>query len=71
MFKPGNTRDWVISILRPSKTTTDRVTRYLCDGRAVLAGRQPLHATQVDARWRASLGNMNNLSSVRHDKFIL
>jgi hypothetical protein len=29
------------------------------------------HATKVDARWRASPGNMNNLSFVRHDEFIL
>jgi hypothetical protein len=42
---PENARDCVISVLRPSKTTTDRITRYVCDGRAVLAGRQ--HANCV------------------------
>ena len=40
VFKPENARDCVIGILRPSKTATDRITRYLCDGRVVLAGRQ-------------------------------
>src|ERR1700693_549403 len=40
VFKPENARDCVIGILRPSKTGTNRITRYLCDGRVVLAGRQ-------------------------------
>ena len=41
MFKPENARDCVIGILCPSKTATGRITRYVCDGRMVLAGRQP------------------------------
>src|ERR1022692_5220245 len=40
VFEAENARDCVITILRPSKTATDRITRYVCDGRVVLAGRQ-------------------------------
>jgi hypothetical protein len=40
VFKPENARDCVIRILRPCRTATDRITRYVCYGRVVLAGRQ-------------------------------
>src|ERR1700733_405557 len=40
VFKPENARDCVIRIPRPFRTATDHITRYVSDGRVVLAGRQ-------------------------------
>jgi hypothetical protein len=39
VFKPENAGDCIITILRPSETASDRITRCVCDGRVVLAGR--------------------------------